>query len=115
MKLFKEKIHQLFCGRINRQKLWKKIPQDEELFERGKLEGDKVIDIVLSVVERLGGGKRSGKEWEGMARGLKYVFYWAFTRMNPEQVKDEEKTNDPRNILNWNFNDLVKECQDIIH
>lgn len=115
MKLFKEKIHQLFCGRINRSKLWKKLPQHDDLFYHGKKEGDMVIDCILDIVERLGGGKRSGKEWEGMAKGLKYVLYWVQVQLNKEEISEKEGIEDQENICNLNRIDLLVKCQDIIH
>jgi hypothetical protein len=74
--LAKEKLHQFFTGAVPREKILKKIQEGYELSEIDHIELEKITDISEQIVCRLGGGKRSGKEWEGMAKCLKYIFNW---------------------------------------
>lgn len=74
-----------------------------------------MIDLVLEIIEKLGGGKRSGKEWEGMARGLKYLLYWAEIQLKSSKISEDDILEDQENISNLSRLNIVQKCVDIIH
>jgi hypothetical protein len=94
--------------------LWKKLPQHEDLFDQGKAEGDTVIDLVLEIVKLLGGGKRSGKEWEGMAKALKFIMHWAKLFHSKDQKKNSDEEIEADWISEMSRTDILRMAQDII-
>lgn len=80
------------------------------------VELESVLDVVETIIQKIGGGKRSGKEWEGMAKALKYIFHWVKIQKNNLNTDQTENQYSEHQwpISENSRDDLVSKCLEII-